>query len=114
MVSKPEVHINNSPMKPNPSVSTKMPITIKSLHQCSEILDVKHNTAIFRLGAAKEKHRFIRTGNVLWSNISKCSGHKKINQKVVEALYNWILHHPQVMQSTIVNYCLYVSIDANS
>ena len=32
---------------------------------------------------------------------------------VKEALCNWILHHPQVVQSPIVNDCLYVPIDGN-
>ena len=87
MVSKPEGYINNSPMKPNPTVSTKMPITIKSLHQCSEILDVKHNTAVFRLGAAKEKHKAIITETLLWSNIENWRGHTKKSKCQISPLH---------------------------
>ena len=37
---------NNIPMIHNPSVSTKKPIAIKSLHQFIETFDVKNNTSI--------------------------------------------------------------------
>ena len=38
----------------------------------------------------------------------------KMNQNFIESLYNWILHHTQVVKSPIINYCLFVSIDGNS
>ena len=114
MVSTPEGSTDNSLMTPNPSVSNKNPSAIKSLHQFSETLDVKHKTAVRRLGAAKAKCKAIKTGNVLWSNITKRRGHKKINQEVREDLYHWIIHHPQVVKSLIANDCIYVSIDGNS
>ena len=72
------------------------------------------NTDVRRLGAAKSKHKEIKTGNLLWSNISKRRVHTKINQKVVESVYNWILHHLQIVKYTISNDCIYVSIDGNS
>ena len=79
MVSTPEGYNINIPMTPNQYDSTKNPSARKSLRQFSETLDVKHNTAVCRLGTAKSKHKKIITGNTLWSNIEKHRGHKKIN-----------------------------------
>ena len=67
MVSTPEGCTNNSLMTPNPYVSTKNTSARKSLRQFLDILDVKHNTDVCRLGAAKAKHKAIKTGNLLWS-----------------------------------------------
>ena len=101
-------------MTPNPYMSTKNPSARKPLRQFSETLNAKNNTAVCRLCAAKTKLRAIRKINMLWSNIAKRRGHTKINQKLRKSLYNWILHHRQVMQSPIAGDCLYGSIDVNS
>ena len=69
MVSTPEGCTKNSPMETNPSVSTKNNIAIKPLHLFSKKLNVKHNTALRRLGASEGKRKSNKTGNVLWSNI---------------------------------------------
>ena len=53
-------------MTPNPYVSTKNPSAIKSLRQFTETLDVKHNTTVRSFGAAKEKCKAIKRGNVFW------------------------------------------------
>ena len=34
----------------------------------------------------------------------------KINDQIKKYMYNWIMHHPKVMKSPIVNYCLKVNI----
>ena len=94
-------------------MSNKDPSERKPLRQFTEKLDVKPKTAVCRFGAAKAKHKAIKKYNVLWSNIAKRHGHTKINQKVKEALYHWVIHNPQVVLSPIGNYCLYVSIDGN-
>ena len=39
-------------------------------------------------------------------------GHTKINEQINKYLYNWILQHPQVLQSPIANDCLEASIDS--
>ena len=75
MVSTTEGCTDNSPMTPNQYYPTKKPIERKVLRQFSEALYVKHKTDVHRLGVAKENHKVIRTGNVLWSNISKNPGH---------------------------------------
>ena len=66
MVSIPERCTNNSPMIPNPYVSTKETIARKSLRLFSDQLYVKHNISVRRLSASKAKHKVIKTGNVLW------------------------------------------------
>ena len=48
---------------------------------------------------------------MLWSSIPKRRGHKKINECVKIALYNWIIQHPQVFQHSIYNDCLKFYID---
>ena len=50
----------------------------------------------------------------MWLIISNHHYDTKISQKVKEALYNWIIHHPQSVHSQIKKYCPYVSIDGNS
>ena len=47
-------------MTPNPYVSNKNPSAIKSLRIVTETLDVKHNSAIWRFGAAKDNHESIK------------------------------------------------------
>ena len=51
---------------------------------------------------------------MLLSSIPNRKGHKKINAQVKKYLYNWILQHPQVVQSPIYIGCLKVSIDGHS
>ena len=41
-------------------------------------------------------------------------GNSKINDQIKKSLYNWIMHHPQVVQSPIVNDCLKVKIDGHT
>ena len=50
----------------------------KSLHQVSKCLDVKQNTVICILGAAKLNRKEIRTGIVLWYSPTKRQDHKKL------------------------------------
>ena len=95
-------------------MSNRNPSARKSLRKYSKKLDVKHKTDVRRIGKAKTKHKATKADNVLWSNIAKPRGHKKINQKVREYLYRWVIHHPQVVQSSIANDCLYVFIDINN
>ena len=41
-------------------------------------------------------------------------GHSKTSEQINKSLYNWIMHHPQVLQSPIVNDCLKVKIDGRT
>ena len=97
MVSTHEICTYNIMMKLNPSVSTKITSSIKPLHKFLETLYVKHNTAVHRLGESKAKRKETKTDKMLWSNIANHCGYTKINQKFRKSLYNWILHHPQVV-----------------
>ena len=49
-----------------------------------------------------------------WSSMPNMRGHTKINAGVKTALYNWIPHHPQVVESPKDNDCINVSIDIHS
>ena len=41
-------------------------------------------------------------------------GNSKINDRIKKSLYNRIMHHPQVVQSPIVNDCLKFDIDGHT
>ena len=41
-------------------------------------------------------------------------GNSKIYEQIKKSLYNWIMYHPQVVQSPIVNDCLKVKIDSHT
>ena len=43
--------MDNSPMPPVPYIIVKTPIARKSLHQFSEVLDIKQKNALCRLGS---------------------------------------------------------------
>ena len=60
-------------------------------------------TAVLRIGDAKTKSKAIQKGGTLWYRIHKRRGHTKIIKIVKNALYNWVLHYPQVVQYPIVN-----------
>ena len=51
---------------------------------------------------------------MLWSSILNRKGNTKINAQVKKYPYNYILQHPQVVQSIIAKDCLQVSIDGHS
>ena len=38
-------------------------------------------------------------------------GHSKISDEIKKPIYNCIMHHPQFVQSPIVNDCMKVKID---
>ena len=57
MVSTPEVCTNNSLMKHNPSVSSKKHSARKSLRKFTETFNIKHKTAVQRLGADRSKRK---------------------------------------------------------
>ena len=57
MVSTPEVCTNNFLMKHNPYVSSKNHSARKSLRQFTETFNIKHKTAVQRLGADRSKRK---------------------------------------------------------
>ena len=64
------------------SISIKKPIARKLLRQFSEVLGVKKNMSVHRLGAAKSNRIIIRTGHMLLYSIPRRQVHKKINEHV--------------------------------
>ena len=58
-------------------MSMKITSARKLLHEFIETLDVKHNTVVWRFGAAKSKSKAIKKVNMLWSHIKKRRGHTK-------------------------------------
>ena len=82
----------------------------KSLCQFSKTLDVKPKTDVCRLCASKSNHKISIPGSMLWSIITKRRSYKNINECVKRSLCNWIIRHPQVVQSPIYNYCIKISI----
>ena len=62
------------------------------------------------MGYAKSKQKSIKCGNTPWALKQKRRGHSKTSEEIKKSLYNWIIHHPQVVPSPIANDCLKVKI----
>ena len=101
-------------MSPGPPMIFRKPTARKSLCLSTEVLDVKNKTSVCWVGADKSKRKAIISGSMLWSSISKRKGNTKINKQYNKSIYNWILQNPQVVQSSIVNDYLKVSIGGPS
>ena len=57
------------------------------------------------------KPKSIKYGNTPWAFKQDQKGRSKISEDISKYLYNWIIHHPKVVQSPIANDCLKVEID---
>ena len=66
MISTLEGFTYNSSIPPGPYVTAKNPSAIKSLHQLSEVLDVKQNTDALMLVSDKPHSKVIISGIMLW------------------------------------------------
>ena len=111
MVSTPERLTDNSTIYPTTPTTVKKPSTRKSLCLFINILYVKNKTVIRQVGADKSKRNATKVGNTPWESKQT---NTKINDQIKEPFYNWIMHHPQVVQSTIFNDCLNVNIDGHT
>ena len=114
MVSTPEIFTNDIPISSITSTPVKKPSAQKSLCLFTIILDVKKKTATCQVGAAKSKLKAIKFGNTLWALKQKRKGNPRINDQIKKSLYNWIIRHPQVVQSPIFNDCLKLNIDGHT
>ena len=83
---------------------------IKKLCLFTNILDVKKKTATRWFRDDKSKRKEIKYGNTPWALKQKQKGHSKISEEIKKYLYNWVIHHPQVVQSPIANDFLKVKI----
>ena len=91
-------------------ISTTEEITDDSTMSPSPYVTVKNKTAALRLGDAKPERKTIKAGSVLWPSIPKRPGQKKLKNGLRIFFNDWILQHPQVVQSPISNDWLKVSI----
>ena len=114
MVSTPEVFTNDGTISPMKSTPVNKPSYRKSLCLFTNILDVKKKTDIRRVGAAKLERKAIKYGTTPWVLKQKQKRNSKINYQINNSLYNWIMHHPQDVQSPIVNDCLKVNIGGHT
>ena len=80
----------------------------------TNILEVKKKTAYRQVGAAKSKRKAIKFGNIPWAFKQNRKGNSKIDEQIKKYIYNWIMHHPLVVQLTIFNDCLKVKIDGHN
>ena len=73
-------------------------------NQCliTNILYAKKKVSIRQVRAAKSKHKAIRSGTRLRENKTKRKVNSRINYHIKKYLYNWIMRHPQVVQSPIL------------
>ena len=67
MVSTTEGFTDNSPIYPMSSTPAKKPSAIKSLCLFTNIFDVKNRSATRQVGAAKSKHKAIKSRTTPWS-----------------------------------------------
>ena len=96
------------------STPVNKPSARKSLCLFNNILDVKKKTATHQVGAAKSEGKEIKYKTTTWSLKQKQKWDSKIKNHIKQFLYNWIMHHPQVVQSPIPNDCLKVKIDGHT
>ena len=75
-------------MSPVPYLAFKKPSGRKSLCKFNEVLDVKHKTAVQRLGAVKSKRKDIKVLSMLWYIITNSHVHDIINYWVKKSLYS--------------------------
>ena len=110
MVSTPKVFYDNSPISPMTPTSFNKPSARKSLCLFTNILDIKKKT----VRSAKSKRKAIKYINTPWSLKPKQKLNSKINNQIKKSPNNYIMNHPQVVQSSIFNYCLKVNTDGPS
>ena len=97
MVSTLEGLTNNIPRSPRTPTPVKKPIYRKSLCLFTNILDVKKRTATRQVRADRSKCNAIKSGTTPWALKPNRKVNSKINDQIKKSLYNWIMHHPQVV-----------------
>ena len=98
MVSTPEVFTYDIPISPMTSTPVKKPSAGKSLCFFATVLDVKIKLLPVDFGSAKSKRKAIKYGTTPWALKQKRKVNSKIDYQINKYLYNWIIHHPQVVQ----------------
>ena len=98
MVSTPEGFTDNSLISLMSSTLVKKPSAQKLLCIFTNILEVKKETAYRQVEAAKSMRKAIKFVNTLWVMRQNRKGNSKIDEQIKKSFYNWIMHHPQVVQ----------------
>ena len=102
MFSTPEGLTNNIPRSPMTPTPVNKPSARKSLFLFTNILDVKNKYTIRLVRASKSNRNAVKKETMLWSMKTKGTRNSKINNQIKNFLYNWIISHPQVVQSPIL------------
>ena len=74
---------------------------------------MKNKTATCPVGASKSMRKSIKSGTKPLALRPNQNENLKINDQIRKSLYNWIMHHPQVVQSPVFNDCLKVNINGH-
>ena len=111
MVSTTEGFTSDSPISPTTSTPAKKPRARISLRMFTNIFDVKKGGLPIKWELLSLSARKL---NLAMSIETKAKGNSKIDEHIKKYLYNWIMNHPQVVQSTIVNDLLKVKIDGHA
>ena len=75
---------------------------------------MKKKTSYQQVGAAKSKRKAVKNGNTPWAFKPKRKGNSKMYEQIKKSLYKWIMHHLEVVQSTIFNDFLKANIDGHT
>ena len=89
----------------------KKPSVRKPLCLFTTTLDAKKKTATRQVGSTKSNCKAIKYRTKPWALKKNRIGNSEINDQIKKSLYNLIMHHPQVVQSPILNNFLKVKID---
>ena len=79
------------------STSVNKPRARKSLCLFTKKIYAK-KTATRRVGAAKSKCKVIKYGTTPWALKKNVKWNSKTGEQLKKSLYNWIIHHPQVVK----------------
>ena len=75
---------------------------------------MKNKPATCQVGSAKSRSKVIKYGTTPCALKKKGKSNSKINVQIKKSLYNWIMKHPQFVQTPIVNVFLKVKIDGHT
>ena len=64
---------------------------------------MRKKPATCRFGASKSKRKSIKYGTTQWALKQKRKGNSKIDEQINKSLYNWIMHHPQLVIAQLVD-----------
>ena len=114
MVYTPKGFTNNSPRSPMNPTPVKKPSARKSLCLFTNMVNVKNKTATSQVRASKSKSKEIKARTTPWALKSNRKLNSKTNDQIKKYLYNWIMHHQQVVHSPIFNNFMKLNVDGHT